>query len=261
MRRVSTLLFPVLLGAVILGGCAHKKEYSVPTETALYHKAENSLKVANWKEATTRFRTLLSTYPFGKYATQGRLNLIYAYYRNGNTDEAASQADDFVKENPASPYAAYALFMKGVAYANGVQPGLLEKVFGAGLGDRDPDDQQQAFTAFKQLIQRYPNSRYAHQAKRWMIFVRSRLARFDLNVAHFYMRHKQWVAAASRAAKIIKEFPDTTSTKAAFQALIRSYKALGEKSLASDAQAWYDFNYGPNNGRQAAGTGETADNP
>lgn len=246
-----------MVGTALLGGCASGPK-KIPPEHTLYKHAKNALTVENWKSAANQFRTLISTYPFGKYATQARLNLIFAYYRGGNTDEATKQADDFVKENPASPYAAYALFMKGVAYANALQRGPLDALFGVSLSQRDPLDQEQAFTAFKQLAKRYPNSRYTKQAHQWMVFVRNRLAHFNLGVARFYQVRKQWVAAASRANKIVTEFPGTSATKPALKILMQSYKALGEDTLAAQAKAWYDYNYG--SGANARREQQTASN-
>ena len=234
-------MLATIVGASLLGGCASGPK-KIPPETTLYRHAKDALTVENWKSAAYQFRTLLSTYPFGKYATQARLDLIYAYYRNGQTDEATKQANDFVKENPASPFAAYALFMKGVAYANALQRGPLDSVFGVNLADRDPLDQEQAFSAFKQLAKRYPDSRYTRQARQWMVFVRSRLAHFNLNVARFYLRRKQWVAAADRANRIIVEFPGTTAGRPALKILARSYRALGITPLAEQAEAWYKYN-------------------
>jgi len=231
-----------MLGTALLGGCASGPK-KIPPENTLYKHAKDALTVENWKSAANQFRTLISTYPFGKYATQARLNLIFAYYRGGNTDEATKQADDFVKENPASPYAAYALFMKGVAYANALQRGPLDSLFGVTLAKRDPLDQQEAFTAFRQLAKRYPDSRYTKQARQWMVFVRGRLADFNLGVARFYFRRGNWVAAAARANKIVTELPGTSATKPALKILMKSYKALGEKTLAAQAAAWYDYNY------------------
>ncbi len=250
-------MLAALLGTALLGGCASGPK-KIPPEHTLYKHAKNALTVENWRAAANQFRSLISTYPFGKYATQARLNLIYAYYRGGNTDEAAKQADDFVKENPASPYAAYALFMKGVAYANALQRGPLDALFGVSLAQRDPLDQEQAFTAFKQLAKRYPDSRYTKQARQWMVFVRNRLAHFNLGVARFYAVRKQWVAAASRANKIVTEFPGTSAAKPALKILMRSYKKLGEDALATQAKAWYDYNYG--SGAKAHGGEQTTSN-
>lgn len=243
-----------MLGTALLGGCASGPK-KIPPDSTLYKHAKDALTVENWKSAANQLRTLISTYPFGKYATQARLDLIYAYYRGGNTDEAAKQADDFVKENPANPYAAYAMFMKGVAYANALQRGPLDSLFGVSLTERDPLDQEQAFTAFKQLAKRYPDSRYTKQARQWMVFVRTRLAQFNLSIARFYLVRKQWVAAAARANRIVTEFPGTTAARPALKILARSYKALGEDDLAAQAQAWYDYNYGAGAGaRQMAGS-------
>jgi hypothetical protein len=166
MRRLTPLLTLALLSAVILAGCAGGPK-KIPPESKLYQRAQDALTVENWRAATASLRSLISTYPFGKYATQGRIDLIYAYYRNDQTDEATKQADDFVKEHPDSPYAAYALFLKGIAYANALRRGPLGFVFHVNLSDRDPLDQQQAYTAFKQLTKRYPHSKYARRPGSW----------------------------------------------------------------------------------------------
>lgn len=230
-----------LFGCALLAGCAHGPK-KIPPASVLYKQAQNALTVQNWKAATARLRQLLSTYPFGKYATQSRLDLIYAYYRSNQPDEVSKQADEFVRENPASPFVPYAMFMKGAGYANALQPGPLDILFHIRLNDRDPVDQQQAFSAFKQLVSRYPNSRYSTQAKQWMVLVRDRLAAYDLQVARFYIRRKQWVAAVDRASAIVTQYPATPSAKPALQIMVRGYRALGEDKLADATQKYFDYN-------------------
>ena len=244
MRRSLTSLAALALSAALLAGCASGPK-KIPPAQELYKRAQNSLAVEHWKTAALQFRQLLSTYPFGKYATQARLNLIYSYYRDGQPDEAAKQADEFLKENPASPYAGYALFLKGISYASAMQPGLLDSIFHIGLANRAPLDQEQAFSAFKQLIKSYPDTAYAVKARQWMVFVRDRMARYNLNVARFYVRRQEWVAAVNRAETIVTSFPQTPSVKPALEIMARGYRALGEKKLADAAESWYRFNYGP----------------
>lgn len=253
MRRAIFSGAAVALSLAILAGCAHGPR-KIPPEGALYKHAKDALTVENWKQATAQLRQLLSTYPFGKYATQARLDLIYAYYRGGQADEAAKQADEFEKENPASPFVPYALFLKGVAYANAMQRGPLDSIFHTSLRNRDPLDQEEAYSAFQQLVKRYPDTAYAKQAKQWMVFVRDRLAGFNLMVARFYAQRRQWVAAIDRAAAIVTQFPTTPSVKPALQIMIRGYRALGEKRLADAAESWYRYNFGPHaKAKQSAG--------
>ncbi|MGH8274830.1 MAG: outer membrane protein assembly factor BamD [Gammaproteobacteria bacterium] len=244
MRRHLPLFTIFALATALLAGCASGPR-KIPSAGELYHRAQTSLTVHDWKRAAGQFRQLISTYPFGKYATPARLRLIYAYYRSGNTDEAASQADQFLKENPASPYASYAYFLKGISYASAMQPGILDSVFHTGLGKRSPVDQKEAFSAFTQLVKRYPDTPYAAKARQWMVFVRDRLARYNLNVARYYAQRADWVAAVDRAATIVSKFPNTPVVKPALKIMTRGYQALGEKKLAAAADAWYQYNYGP----------------
>ncbi|MDN5864341.1 MAG: outer membrane protein assembly factor BamD [Gammaproteobacteria bacterium] len=244
MRSVLPALFALALGAAILAGCAGGPE-EIPPAKVLYERAQTSLIVEDWNRAATQFRDLISTYPFGKYATSARLKLIYAYYRAGNADEAASQADDFLKENPASPYAGYALFLKGISYASSMQPGILDSWFNSSMAERTPINQRKAYTAFQQLIRRYPDTPYAQKAKQWMVFVRNRLASYNLSVARFYADREEWVAAVNRANIVVTQFQHTPSVKPALAIMAQGYRALGEDKLAAAAQAWYDYNYGP----------------
>lgn len=242
MRSVLRTLLVAILGAALLAACAGNPG-KVPPAKILYGRAQSSLSLHNWKQAATRFRNFISTYPFGKYATSARLRLIYAYYRAGSTDRAARQASHFLKENPASRYADYALFMKGIAYASTMQPGFLDSLFNVDMAERAPIDQRKAYTAFQQLMKRYPHTPYAHKARQWMVFVRNRLARHNLGIAQFYAAREQWVAAINRANIVVTRFPHTPSAKRAFAILAQAYRALGEDKLASAAQAWLEYNY------------------
>jgi outer membrane protein assembly factor BamD len=242
MRTHLLTAFAILLATAILAGCSSGPE-KIPPANVLYGQAHNSLESHNWKQAALRYRQLISTYPFGKYATSARLNLMYSYYRAGNTDEAANQADDFLKENPSSPYAPYALFLKAISYASSMQLGILDSVFHSDMSERSPVNQRQAYTAFQQLMKRYPNTPYAQKAKQWMVFVRNRLAAYNLNLARFYAKRQEWVAAVNRASTVVVQFPHTASTRHALKIMSRGYHALGEEKLAKAADAWYDYNY------------------
>lgn len=243
MRRKPIFVLLALATTLALAGCASGPQ-KIPEAGKLSQQADSAMITHQWKLAAGKYRQLLATYPSGKYATQARLNLVYIYYRADQPDEAGSQADQFRKENPASPYVPYVLYIKGLAYATAMQPGLMEQMFGVSMSKRDPRDQQRAFQAFKELVTDYPHSPYTNRAKRWMVFVRNRLARFNLDVARFYVRREEWVAAVNRAATILTKFSKTPSAKPALKVLERSYKALGEEKLAAEAQKYYRFNFG-----------------
>lgn len=243
MRRKPNFVLFALAITLGLAGCA-SAPYKTPKAGRLFHQADNAMITHEWRVASAKYRELLATYPSSKYATQARLNLVYVYYRADQPDEAGSQADRFRKEDPASPYVPYVLYIKGLAYATSMQPGLMERTFGVSMSQRDPKDQQKAFKAFRNLVTEYPKSAYTERAKRWMVFVRNRLAKFNLGVARFYLRRKEWVAAVNRAATILTKFSKTPSAKPALKILERSYRALGEEKLATEAQKYYRFNFG-----------------
>lgn len=229
--------------AAILAGCAGTPPERPAPKPApeMYQKAKERMDAADWKHAISQLQALEATYPFGDYATQAELDLIYANYMKPDTDSTVDEADRFVREHPQSPYVPYAMYMKGLAnFPTEINP--LWRLFGVDPAKRDADALQKSFQAFHDLVEKYPNSKYAPDARQRMVYLRNRLAKFDWYVASYYMRRGAWLSAVRRAEYIVKHYPETPTVPKALKIMVDGYRKLGLNQLAGDAQRILDAN-------------------
>jgi outer membrane protein assembly factor BamD len=236
------LLACALVGAT-LSGCGHR-DVVVPTLAAdvLYQRASDALARSNYAVAVTYYEQLEARFPFSNGAHQAQLDLIYAYYKSGKAEEAIDAADQFMRENPTHPRVDYALYMKGVVYFDR-NANILERWAHVDLTKRPPKDTQEAYSAFSQLIQRFPQSAYAPDARQRMVFLRNRLAAYEIHVANYYMRRGAFVAALKRAQYCVQRYPGAPEVKDALQLMASAYDKLELPDLAASARAVLQENY------------------
>ena len=227
----------ILLGLVLcLAACGGRNgiaEFGTPEE--LYERAEHEMKLGNYEEAIKQYEQLEVAHPFSDAARQGRLDLVYAYYRARKPEQAVDAADTFIRENPRDPNVDYAYYLKGLVYFE-FDRNFLEKLFRVDLCERPPNEAYKAFSNFSQLVQRYPDSAYADDARQRMQFLRNCFASYETSVAEYYLERGAWVAAANRARYAVETYPATPSTRDALQALVTSYRKLGMDDLAQDSE-------------------------
>lgn len=202
---------------------------------ALYQLAKTELDNGSYNAAIKLYETLQSRYPYGKYAQQSMLEMAYAYYRQAEPDPAISTADRFIKQFPNNPHVDYAYYVKGLATFNG-ELSILSSIAGQDPSERDPQAAQDSFNAFKELVTRFPNSKYTPDAKLRMQYLVNALARYELHVASYYQRRGAHIAAANRAQGILKQYPNSPSTREALQIMIEAYDAMGMTQLRDDAK-------------------------
>ena len=241
MRGGVVALCVVLLA---VSGCrAHRaKAEKKVTPEALYKKAHKSLESYDFNGAIKSYEQLTARFPFTDEARQARLDLIYAYYRGGEGESATDAADTFIRENPTHPRVDYAWYIKGLVDFER-QPNAIERLFRADLTKRPPSTARKAFAAFKTVVEQYPKSEYAHDSLQRMIYLRNRLAAYEVHVARFYFRRGAYVAAAQRARNAIEQYDGAPSIREALEILIQSYDRLNLQPLAADARKVYEANY------------------
>jgi outer membrane protein assembly factor BamD len=204
------------------------------TAKQIFDEAETALVDEDYSKAIRYYEALDAMYPFSEYSQQGMLDSIYAYYKNDDTALAAATADRYIHLYPRSPNVDYAYYMKGLADFE--QPrGTLAKVLPLDASYRDPGTQLQAYTDFSVLVSRYPNSRYAPDARQRMVYLRNMFAQSELNVAEFYMQRKMYVAAANRSSYIVENYPQAPQSEKALVILIKADRALHLDQAADDA--------------------------
>lgn len=234
-RGVLLILVSLLLTACWpFGGNKHADNERNTTEQTLYRSAQSSLRGANYDDAIKKLQKLEARFPFGRYAEQAQLELIYANYMAFKMDAATSAADRFIRLHPQHPNVDYAYYMKGLTAFN-ENRGLLDRFSIADIYDRDPTSSRTAFADFSELIQRFPSSQYAPDARQRMIYLRNLLAHYEVNVARFYMRRGAYVAAANRARNVVEHYAQSQSTADALAILVEANWRLGLPEAAHQA--------------------------
>ncbi|MBI2379551.1 MAG: outer membrane protein assembly factor BamD [Gammaproteobacteria bacterium] len=239
-------LFAAAALALLLSGCSMfgDKEEEIPENTAqeLYDAAKQSLKNENWPSAVGKLEALDSRYPFGPFSHQGQLDLIYAYYKNGDHEDAVSNAERFIKSNPSHPNVDYAYYMKGLAQFQ-EDEGFFAQAFNADQWKRDTSSAKKGFDSFAELLRQFPNSKYGADARQRMVHLRNRLAQYELYVASYYLRREIYVAAASRARYVVEKFPQSNAVGDALVVLVQAYDRLNLKDQADNARKTLQLNY------------------
>jgi len=238
-RARPALLLMALTLAALLGGCGIlSKEYDETegwTASEIYNKAARELDSANYKRAIELYQKLETRYPFGRYAMQGQLDVAYAHYRAEQPEAALAAADRFIKLYPQNPYVDYAYYLKGVVNYNR-SVGFLDRFVPIDTSQRDPGSALDAFEDFAELVRRFPDSRYAEDARQRMLYLRSNLAKNEVHVARYYMERGAYIAAANRAQYVVERYQRTSAVEDALEILVDAYERLGKDQLAADAQ-------------------------
>jgi outer membrane protein assembly factor BamD len=236
----------LLSAALTLGGCGLLPE--VKDETAgwsaqkLYSEAKDNLNEGNYERAVKLFETLESRYPFGRYAQQAQLEVAYAYYKDNEPISAIAACDRFVKLHPNHPNVDYAFYLKGLANFND-DLGILGNLVDQDMSERDPRAAREAFLTFKELVTRFPDSKYAEDSTARMKYLVNALAENEIHVAKYYIKRKAWVAAANRAKEVLKTYPDSPAVEEALAILVVSYDKLKLTDLRDDAQRVLKLNF------------------
>lgn len=201
----------------------------------LYAEAKTEMAAANWQTARNWLEKLEARFPFGRYAQQAQMEIAYTYYKEGETAQAISACDRFLKLNPNHPAADYVIYLKGLATFSD-DLGLFGARLGMDPSSRDPKAMREAFDAFKELVTRFPDSRYAPDARARMNYLVNALAQSEVNIARYYYLRGAYVAAIQRAQGALREYQGTPAAEEALSILARSYGALGMTSLQADAE-------------------------
>jgi outer membrane protein assembly factor BamD len=228
-------LLIVLCAAVIATGCSSRKDELLSGAQEYYDKASTAMYKGDYQSSIVFYETLEARYPFSKQARQGQLDLIFAYYSNREPESVIDASRQFERENPTHPRVDYAIYMRGIALFSGEQ-GAFHRLFNVDLSKRPPKDARDSYSAFAELIRRFPDSRYAPDARQRMLFLRNRVAEHENHIARYYYERGAYAAALSRANYAIKVFDGAPTTSASLTIMVESYRKLGMYDLADDAE-------------------------
>ena len=242
LRRGVALACATVCAAACFGlvsGCAwfDDEEEDLEEETseqALYRRAQGGLRTGNFTQSITRLQRLEARFPFGRYAEQAQLELIYANHMARDLDAAEAAAERFVRLHPQHPNVDYAYYMKGLT-ALARDRGATGRFMKTELSQRDVTNLRQAFSDFNELIGRFPSSEYAKDAQQRMIYARNMLADAEVNIASYYLGRGAYVAAANRARHVIENYSQTPATPQALAVLVEANWKLDLGDAANDA--------------------------
>lgn len=204
------------------------------SEQALYRLAQSGLRSGNYTQSITRLEQLEARFPFGRYAEQAQLELIYAHHMSRDFDAATQAADRFIRLHPQHANVDYAYYMKGLTALGRDRSGFA-RFKGNSAARRDVTNVKRAFADFSELVTRFPESEYAKDARQRMIHLRNLLAESEVNVALYYLSRDAYVAAANRARHVIEHYSRTPAAADALAVLIETNWKLGLADAAEDA--------------------------
>lgn len=238
-------LFLLVFSLLGLTGCNSlglDKAEQEESEQEYYKSAQKELKSGRFLSAIERLEALESRFPYGRYTEQAQLELIYAHYRNLDFTQTVLAAERFIRLHPDHPQLDYAYYAKGIASYQ-LDQGLFDKITPTDLSKRDMGAARESFQDFSEIIQRFPDSEYADDARARMLYLRNRLADYEVNVANYYMRRQAYLAAANRGQYVVKHFQKTPAVAPALAIMVKAYRKLALENLAKDALAILLLNY------------------
>jgi outer membrane protein assembly factor BamD len=228
----------LLLGALV-AACGLLPEQADETKgwsaAKLYAEAKSELNDKNFEKAIKYYEKLEARYPYGRYAQQAQIEIAYAYYKDNDPAQAITAAERFIKLHPNHPNVDYAYYLKGLANFND-DLGWFGPLSGQDLSERDPKAAREAFDAFKELVKRFPDSKYTPDSVARMNYLVNALASHEVHVARYYYKRGAFVAAAGRAQYSLKTYPQAPANEEGLVIMVKAYDALGMKDLRSDAE-------------------------
>jgi outer membrane protein assembly factor BamD len=211
-------------------------------EKIYYDQAQRRINAKNYFGAIESLEAIETRYPFGKYAEQAQVELIYVYFMNSENDASHAAAEKFIRLHPRHPNIDYAYFMKGLSSYTRDNT-LMQRLTETDLSNRDVSGAKQSFSELTEFLTRFPDSQYASYAKQRNIYLRNMIARNELAAADYYLSIEAYVAAIRRAKYVIENIPNSSENYRALKVLEKSYKALGYSKLYDDVVRVINLNY------------------
>jgi outer membrane protein assembly factor BamD len=234
----------IVVVALLVAGCASTIDEETVGWSAqrLYGEAKDAMSNRDWARAVKYLEKLEARYPYGRFAQQAQLEIAYAQWKDSERAAAIAAVDRFIKMYPNHPNIDYAWYLKGLVNFNEAH-GVFGVLTGQDMSDRDPKATREAFAALKEVVTRYPESKYAPDAADRMRFLVNALAGYEVHVARYYMKRGAYLAAANRSQYAIRNYPQTPALEEALFVLVLAYDRLGMSELRDDADRIMRVNF------------------
>jgi outer membrane protein assembly factor BamD len=238
------LLFTVILlySVLLTAGCAGIEKSANWTAEEFHAKAREHLDAGEWEQAINYYHQLERHYPYGKYAEQSQLEVIYAYYRNSESKLAVSSADQFIRLYPTHPQIDYAYYLKALSIFKS-STSLLERLIRVEPRRHDLNPASKAFEAFRELVTLFPQSSYERDARQRMTEILNLIAQHEIDIGRYYLRRGAYVAALNRAKHVIERYPTASAVEDALGIMVIVYKRIDFDTLHDDTLRILRQNY------------------
>jgi len=208
----------------------------------IYAEAKDEMSSGAYDKAIPLLEKLEGRAAGTPLAQQAQLDKAYAHYKAGEPVLAVATLDRFIKLHPSSPALDYALYLKGIVNFND-DLGLFSGLTRQDLAERDQKAAKDSFESFKELVSRFPDSRYAPEARQRMNYIVNSLAQSEVYVARYYYERGAYLAAINRAQTAIVDYQGVPALEEALFLMVKSYDALGMTALRDDTQRVLEKNY------------------
>ena len=232
---IRTLL--LLCVATFLAACGTTDKYDETSgwsANKLYSESKDAQGEGNWEKAAKYLEKLEARFPYGRFAQQAQLELGYVYWKGNEPGSALAACDRFIKLHPSHPAVDYVYYLKGLINFN-EDLGLTAYISSQDPTERDPKAARESFEAFKELVTRFPGSKYTPDATLRMNYLVNAMASLEVHVARYYAKRGAYVAAANRAQQAIKTYPQAPAIEEAMFILVSAYDKMGMTDLRDDA--------------------------
>ena len=237
---------PVIFALCALAACGYtppKPGSTAKDPQSAYAEAKELLDSGSYESAIATYEQLEARFPYGKHAQQAQLDTAYAHYRLHESEATIADCDRFIRLHPNHPNVDYAFYLKGLAYENTKVDEWFSFLPQQPLSDRDSSAMNNAFETFKQIVTRFPESRYLEDSRTHMQTLVEALATHELNAARYYLNRRAPLAAANRAQVVITKYSTSRATEEALSLLLQSYQALKLETLSKDTERVLRQNY------------------
>ena len=236
---MAFLVLPVLATPLVISACASDQDIDLATYVeqtdpadVLYNQGLANMNAGRLKEASKKFDAIDRQHPYSEYGRKALVMGAFADYRQGKYEEAISAGKRYVQLYPTDPEAAYAQYIVGLSYFRQIRDVT-----------QDQKESRRAIEAMEEVVQRWPDSEYAEDAKTKIRFARDQLAGKEMQVGRYYLERREYIAAIKRFRFVVENYSNTRHVEEALARLTESYYAMGLTSEAQTAAAVLGHNY------------------
>ncbi len=227
-----TLALTLSAAALLLAACAEKEKYVERPVDQLYNEGMAQLQREFYRDAAKAFEEVERQHPYSVWATKAQLMAAYAHYQNNRYDDAVVALERFISLHPSNPDIAYAHYLKALCYYEQISD-----------VERDQRMTDLALASLKEIVARFPETRYARDAKVKIDLTVDHLAGKEMEVGRYYLKRGNYLAAINRFKVVVDKFQTTTHVPEALHRLSEAYTALGLHDEARRTAAVLGHNF------------------